>query len=303
MAGIDSLFGFPSFLDQEYGNYAPNDPGVYNELSRAMPMNYSTPGSARGNAPTSADIARAYQMRAAQSRSQRPPTGQQSNPRPQQPQQSFPPRNMSMADQYADLTKDPGGMRQQMAGVGNTIGNALRANSQAMTDAGVGPLAPYSEKNPGPYNFMGPAMYGGESADKIAKEKAAMFPGMGGMFGGGIGMMGGGMGYIPKPEDLQRQIDYMDTMDMVKRRHQQNAAEAFQQNTMQYPAYANMFGTMLNGIFGGNRQQFPTSFSTNYGASGGMTQPPAQQKAPGNLQDGYTNRQQPSLLNQVFRRY
>ncbi len=41
--------------------------------------------------------------------------------------------------------------------------------------------------------------------------------------------MGGGMGYIPKPEDLQRQIDYMDTMDMVKRRHQQNAAEAFQQ--------------------------------------------------------------------------
>ncbi len=60
--------------------------------------------------------------------------------------------------------------------------------------------------------------------------------------------MGGGMGYIPKPEDLQRQIDYMDTMDMVKRRHQQNAAEAFQQNTMQYPAYANMFGTMLNGF-------------------------------------------------------
>ncbi len=188
---------------------------------------------------------------------------------------------MSMADQYADLTKDPGGMRQQMSGAGNTIGNALRANSQAMTDAGVGPLAPYSEKNPGPYNFMGPAMYGGESADKIAKEKAAMFPGMGGMFGGGgMGMMGGGMGYIPKPEDLQRQIDYMDTMDMVKRRHQQNAAEAFQQNTMQYPAYANMFGTMLNGIFGGNRQQFPTSFSTNYGAIGGMTQPPAKQESP-----------------------
>ncbi len=266
-------------------------------------------GISNSSNPTSADIARAHQLRAFQN-AQRPQARQQSgyyqqsNPRPQQPQQSFPPRNMSMADQYADLTKDPGGMRQQMSGAGNTIGNALRANSQAMTDAGVGPLAPYSEKNPGPYNFMGPAMYGGESADKIAKEKAAMFPGMGGMFGGGgMGMMGGGMGYIPKPEDLQRQIDYMDTMDMVKRRHQQNAAEAFQQNTMQYPAYANMFGTMLNGIFGGNRQQFPTSFSTNYGASGGMTQPPAQQKALGNLQDGYTNRQQPSLLNQVFRRY
>lgn len=313
MAGIDSLFGLPSFLDQEYGgNYAPNDPGVYSELSRAMPMNYGTPGSARGNSPTSADIARAYQMRAAQSRSRQMPM--QSNPRPQQTRQDFPQQNMPLAAQYADLMKDPAGMQQQMAGVGNTIGNALRENSDAMTAAGIGPLAPYSEKNPGPYNYMGPAMYGGESADKLAKEKAAMFPSMGGGFGGfggfGGGMMGGGMGmgYIPSEADQQRYSQWMDNMGQVQRRQQQNAIEAFQNNMLNYPAYAKMFGSVLNGVFGGNRQQFPTSFTTNYGASGGMTQPQQQaQQQPGmpanNRYGDSVARNQPSMLNQVFRRY
>jgi len=281
MAGIDALLGNIGAFDREYSGYGgqvPNDPGVYDELSRAMPMNYGTPGLARGNAPTSADIARAYQMRAAQ---RQPTQASQRGGQMQQGTQYRPPQNPPLSAQYADLTKDPGGMRQQMSGVGNTIGNALRANSDAMTAAGVGPLAPYSEKNPGPYNYMGPAMYGGESADKLAQEKSSMFPSMGAIFGGGMGGggmgggYGGGMGYVPKPEDLQRQIDYMDTMDMVRRRHQQNGAEAFQQNMMRFPQYAGAFNTVLGGIFGGaNRQQFPTSFNSNFGGSGGVTQQP-----------------------------
>ena len=214
----------------------------------------------------------------------------------QQQQQAGYQQMPTMAMQYADLTKDPAGLGQQMQGVGREIGSGLQAAADRMTEAGIGPLAPYSEKNPGPWNYMGPAHLGGESAENIRKrqESQSMF---GGMFNGGG--FGGGMpqpNFTPGPTPgsyAQDPFQHMREYDQYQRQKWSTDAPMREQMFNQYMPLMSM-------IFGrGGQSQFPTSFNSNYGASAGVnsgqSNSPQQARSWGNQPGG--------IINQAFQRY
>ena len=202
----------------------------------------------------------------------------------------------TMAMQYADLTKDPAGLGQQMQGVGREIGSGLQAAADRMTEAGIGPLAPYSEKNPGPWNYMGPAHLGGESAEKLRKqqESQSMFGGMfnGGGFGGGMPMPN----FTPGPTPGSYANDPFQHM----REYDQYRRERWSQDAPMREQMFSQYMPLMSMIFGrGGQSQFPTSFNTNYGASAGVnngqSNSPQQARSWGSQPGG--------IINQAFQRY
>jgi len=213
-----------------------------------------------GRRVTNSDIAAAYQTRAANAQAQANANrlnqmsaqwngGQGANR--STPQNVWDQAMPTMAQQMGDLTKDPAGLGRQMAGVGREIGSGLQAAADRMTEAGVGPLAPYSEKNPGPYNYMGPAMYGGESRDKLEKQAMGPFS----QFFGGSQTQGGGPtpyyypqgggmsvqngAFVPWDMDIERQ----KAMDVYRRQKWDQDAPMRNQMLQQYaPLWSQIFG-------------------------------------------------------------
>jgi hypothetical protein len=165
-----------------------------------------------------------------------------------------------------DLTKDPAGLGRQMTGVGREIGSGLQAAADRMTEAGIGPLAPYSEKNPGPWNYMGPAHLGGESRENL--EKRAMGP-FGSFFGGGQNPtpyyypQGGGMSvqngvgaFAPWDMDIEKQ----KAMDVYKRQKWDQDGPMRSQMLQQYaPLWSQLFGG------GGGGQYRAPNYRLNFG--------------------------------------
>lgn len=233
---------------------------------------------------TDADIARAYQTRAANAQSQANANrlnqmssqwngGQGANR--STPQNVWDQAMPTMQAQVADLVQDPANLGRQMQGASQQIGQGLQAAADRMTEAGIGPLAPYSEKNPGPYNYMGPAMYGGESRENL--EKRAMGPFsqfFGGQSptpyyypqGGGMSVQNGVGAFAPWDMDIEKQ----KAMDVYKRQKWDQDGPMRTQMLQQYaPLWSQFFGG------GGGGQYRAPNYRLNFGnqqASG--PQPP-----------------------------
>lgn len=295
-------FAFQTSDEYSNGDWGESTqfPGLYrfqNNKPAASPVSSPTTySSTAGNQVSSQQIGDARRMMDAQNRarSQQSQGYQQQSRQPQQQggQQQYQ-QMPTIQMQMADLLQDPAGLGQQMQGVGQQIGSGLQAAADRMTEAGIGPLAPYSEKNPGPYNYMGPAMYGGESAEKLRKqqESQSMFGGMfnGGGFGGGMMPM---PNFTPGPTPgsyAQDPFQHMREYDQYQRQKWSTDEPMRNQMLQQYTP-------LLSMIFGrGGQSQFPTSFNSNYGASAGVNN--QQSRSP----------QQPatggSFINQAFQRY
>jgi hypothetical protein len=179
----------------------------------------------------------------------------------------------TMPAQMADLVQDPAGIGRQMQGASQQIGQGLQAAADRMTEAGIGPLAPYSEKNPGPYNYMGPAMYGGESREKLEKQAMGPFsqffggggshPGFGGQSptpyyypqGGGMSVQNGVGAFAPWDMDIEKQ----KAMDVYKRQKWDQDGPMRSQMLQQYaPLWSQLFG-------GGGGQYRAPNYRLNFG--------------------------------------
>ena len=198
--------------------------------------------------------------------------------------------DQAMPAQMADLVQDPANLGRQMQGASQQIGQGLQAAADRMTEAGIGPLAPYSEKNPGPYNYMGPAMYGGESRENLEKRamgpfsqffgdgqmpRSAGMPGFGGgqsptpyyyPQGGGMSVQNGVGAFAPWDMDIEKQ----KAMDVYKRQKWDQDGPMRTQMLQQYaPLWNQIFGG------GGGGQYRAPNYRLNFGnqqASG--PQPP-----------------------------
>jgi hypothetical protein len=174
----------------------------------------------------------------------------------------------------ADLVQDPANLGRQMQGASQQIGQGLQAAADRMTEAGIGPLAPYSEKNPGPYNYMGPAMYGGESREKLEKQAMGPFsqffggggsqPGFGGQSptpyyypqGGGMSVQNGVGAFAPWDMDIEKQ----KAMDVYKRQKWDQDGPMRSQMLQQYaPLWSQLFGG------GGGGQYRAPNYRLNFG--------------------------------------
>jgi len=242
-----------------------------------MPGRINTPGVAAYSGPSSQDIGNARRMMDAQNLAKRVF---------QQGANRSAPRNVwdqAMPTQVADLVQDPANLGRQMQGASQQIGQGLQAAADRMTEAGIGPLAPYSEKNPGPYNYMGPAMYGGESRENLEKRAMGPFsqffggqqPSFGGSSptpyyypqGGGMSVQNGVGAFAPWDMDIEKQ----KAMDVYKRQKWDQDGPMRAQMLQQYaPLWSQIFG----GGGGGGQYRAP-NYRLNFGnqqASG--PQPP-----------------------------